>query len=516
MSARSYRLAVAAVLLATSITAGCFQSKFRLTSAVPSKVLYAARADLPGMVMQLVERGQLDEAFYVLEVHKTRDFAAPRLAARDPAFATQLARAHRDLRPLFAAAFTAGPEVVASRGLHVVPAAPGASTPAITEAHVATDRAFWDHLRIVEARFDAALPYAHVLRGSFAPTTTEEAALMFDRRELFVSYFIHGSRVYAFVLGASGKLLVVPLPTPVPALQAATRALRAELDQPPATGRELAWQAPASQLYDALLGPIAQRVDLSGVEAVYVSPDGFLAGVPFAALVTGGHPVLERLRVTYLPSASMYRHLLQEQALDQPPRFLAIGNPAFSVDVPALAFAGREAETLSFVFDDATLLTGAQATETRIDRAFASHNIFHFATHGVLLEAPGASSLMVAAGDDGQDGFLSAAEIAGMDLSHSYLAVLSACETAVTSDGGATDLASLTSAFMAAGVPGVIGSLWKVADTSTTRLMLDFYREFLATGSGEALRRAQLALAANPAYRHPYYWAPFLLYGWDK
>ncbi|HDS29135.1 MAG TPA: CHAT domain-containing protein, partial [Candidatus Acetothermia bacterium] len=31
----------------------------------------------------------------------------------------------------------------------------------------------------------------------------------------------------------------------------------------------------------------------------------------------------------------------------------------------------------------------------------------------------------------------------------------------------------------------------------------------------EALRRAQLALGGDPAlrYRHPYYWAPFVLYG---
>ncbi len=224
---------------------------------------------------------------------------------------------------------------------------------------------------------------------------------------------------------------------------------------------------------------------------------------------------MEQLRVTYLPSASVYRHLIQKETLESPPRFLAIGNPTFSVGVPSLPFAGSEAETLSFVFDDASLMTGNGATEGRIKRALLDHNILHFATHGVLLEAPGASSLMVGADDFGNDGFLSAAEIAGLDLSHSYLAVLSACETAVTAEG-ATDLASLTSAFMTAGVPGVIGSLWKVADTSTTHLMLDFYREFLASGAGESLRRAQIALASRAEYQHPYYWAPFLLYGWDK
>ncbi|RLF49129.1 MAG: hypothetical protein DRN19_05965, partial [Thermoplasmata archaeon] len=30
---------------------------------------------------------------------------------------------------------------------------------------------------------------------------------------------------------------------------------------------------------------------------------------------------------------------------------------------------------------------------------------------------------------------------------------------------------------------------------------------------GEALRRAQLSLLRNTMYRHPYFWAPFVLYG---
>jgi CHAT domain-containing protein len=69
---------------------------------------------------------------------------------------------------------------------------------------------------------------------------------------------------------------------------------------------------------------------------------------------------------------------------------------------------------------------------------------------------------------------------------------------------------------MIAGAPTVLGSLWNVSDASTTRLMLDFYSEFLTTGAGEALARAKRKMRADARYRHPYYWAAFALYGWDK
>jgi CHAT domain-containing protein len=224
------------------------------------------------------------------------------------------------------------------------------------------------------------------------------------------------------------------------------------------------------------------------------------------------------MRVSLLPSASVYRVLLQHTILERPPRLLSIGDPAYSLPAPRLRSAAVEAETIADVFDDAALLGGDQATEARIVAAMPDHTILHFATHGVLLghELPGASSLLVAA-DNEHDGMLNALEIAALDLRATDLAVLSACRSSVSeSEQGTLDLASLGGAFLAAGVASVIGTLWQVDDRSTTLLMVDFYRRFLETGPGEALRAAQLALRRQPRFRHPYYWAPFVLYGVDK
>lgn len=77
-------------------------------------------------------------------------------------------------------------------------------------------------------------------------------------------------------------------------------------------------------------------------------------------------------------------------------------------------------------------------------------------------------------------------------------------------------LSGLSSAFLAAGVPTVMASHWRVGDRSTARLIERFYRE-LARGhsAAEALRLAQRALRADPATAHPFHWAGIGLIGDD-
>ena len=63
-----------------------------------------------------------------------------------------------------------------------------------------------------------------------------------------------------------------------------------------------------------------------------------------------------------------------------------------------------------------------------------------------------------------------------------------------------------------AGARSTLATLWLVDAQSTALLMGDFYKG-LKNGLDEsqALRKAQLTLAKNPRYSHPYYWAPFIL-----
>jgi CHAT domain-containing protein len=90
--------------------------------------------------------------------------------------------------------------------------------------------------------------------------------------------------------------------------------------------------------------------------------------------------------------------------------------------------------------------------------------------------------------------------------------VLSACETQLGAQSRGDDLVGLTRAFLYAGAPTVIASLWSVNDQATAVLMAAFYRHLRAGASkAQALQAAQAETRA--AYPHPYYGAAFVLTG---
>ena len=96
------------------------------------------------------------------------------------------------------------------------------------------------------------------------------------------------------------------------------------------------------------------------------------------------------------------------------------------------------------------------------------------------------------------------------------LVVLSACETGLGKEIKGEGMIGLMRAFIYAGTPSVVLSLWKVDDEGAADLMIGFYRHWLGSGKdklskAEALRRAQLDAIKQGSL--PYYWAPFILVG---
>jgi CHAT domain-containing protein len=173
-----------------------------------------------------------------------------------------------------------------------------------------------------------------------------------------------------------------------------------------------------------------------------------------------------------------------------------------------------------------------EALETKVkEHDLASSRYIHFATHGILgSEVKGAwqqPSLVLSLygeeqdvyGTNKNDGFLQMDEIFNLTM-NADLVTLSACQTALGKESMGEGLIGLTRAFLYAGTPSIVVSLWNVNDLSTPHFMEQFYRNLKGGMSkGKALREAKLdwfyqdEKGQDQKHRHPYYWANFILIG---
>ena len=116
------------------------------------------------------------------------------------------------------------------------------------------------------------------------------------------------------------------------------------------------------------------------------------------------------------------------------------------------------------------------------------------------------------------DGFLTCLDIFAMHIP-ADLVVLSACDTGRGKVYQAEGIVGLMRAFMVAGAPRVLCSLWKVDDEATRALMTKFYALWNpkdgspGLGAAAALKAAQAHVKAQEEWTHPHYWAGWVLWG---
>ncbi|MGB2715264.1 MAG: CHAT domain-containing protein [Vicinamibacterales bacterium] len=270
------------------------------------------------------------------------------------------------------------------------------------------------------------------------------------------------------------------------------------------------------RLYTWLIAPVEGRLPKSSAVPLIIIPDGAVALVPFAALRNAsGAPLVARYALATAPSISVYRYTPEKlRAATSASAALVIADPTVPAEAKLAALPGARNEGQMVVRrlgpQSAMLLSGTRASEAAIKRTAANQRVLHFATHGLVsAERPLSSSVVLAPGE-GDDGYLRAAEVFGLELS-ADLVVLSGCSTGlgrISGDG----IVGLTRAFMYAGTPRVLVSYWDVNDRSTAYLMDRFYA---ARNAGEspagALRTAQLA--TRRLYPNPFDWAAFVLVG---
>jgi CHAT domain-containing protein len=295
-------------------------------------------------------------------------------------------------------------------------------------------------------------------------------------------------------------------------------------------------------LYDLLLKPAATQ--LAGKSSLIIVPDDVLWELPFQALQSAQNRfLLEDYAISYAPSLTVLREMIKlRRNRNQKPgnsvSLLAMANPALGSKtkervklalrdekLDSLPEAENEVKALAQLYGAAhsKVYVGAEAREERFKAEAPNATILHLATHGILNDASPMYSQIVLSQNDstaGEDGLLEAWEIMKLDLK-ADLVVLSACETARGRVGAGEGVIGLTWALFVAGSPTTLVSQWKVDSTSTTQLMLEFHRNLKSEmndgkrriGAAGALRQAAMKLLHTNEYRHPFYWAGFVVVG---
>lgn len=302
-----------------------------------------------------------------------------------------------------------------------------------------------------------------------------------------------------------------------------------ELISPESSTKETGLRQEAQSLYELLIKPVEQSLDRN--KLVCIVPDKTLNRLPFAALVSpaSGEYFIGDYALLYAPSTNVFTvcsKSVQEKTSRRDERLLSVGNPAFDQSrYPALSklpAAEKEATEIAKLYKTGPLI-GSNVQKSVVMSEMRKVDIIHFASHYVVDEQnPMLSKLLLAKKNSGADreavenSILQPLDMYEMKLPRARLVVLSACRT-----GGeksySEGMVGMSRTFIAAGVPLVVASQWSVDSDATSGLMISFhkYRKQQGLSTVDALRRAQAEMfnSSEPRYRHPYYWASFIVIG---
>jgi len=328
-------------------------------------------------------------------------------------------------------------------------------------------------------------------------------------------------------------------------LNAAVAAYRAALIDPRVDPRPA-----GGQMYDLLLRKLEPALVAAKATTVLAWMDGVLRYIPLSALHDGERFVVERWGTVVYTSASQ---MDLGRAPNDAPTVAAFGvSQAATVTGGAFAALPGVPGELDAVVREGQADTGAVAGRTYLDEGFTAESLksslvaevpwIHIASHFRFQPGGNESNNYLLLGG-GQTLTVEDLRLKSYDFGSVDLLALSACETAMSSpNADGSEVEGLAVVAQNKGARAVLATLWPVADGSTSAWMADLYGRLVAepVSRAQAVREVQLDFlkgkvdsahlpdaarglvplgapplptASFPEWTHPYYWAPFVLYG---
>lgn len=267
----------------------------------------------------------------------------------------------------------------------------------------------------------------------------------------------------------------------------------------------------SQQVYNWLIRPAETDLANSGVNTLVFVLDGALRNIPMAVLHNGNQYLVEKYNIALAPSLALLDPKpLQREDL----KVLSAGLTEARLGFAPLENVALELNEIKSKVPSVVLLNQEFTRENfQAKIESASFAIIHIATHGKFSSK--AAETFILTWDDR----LSVNQLDNLLRSRTQnrqraieLLVLSACETATGDKRAALGLAGVA---VRAGARSTLATLWAVNDAASANLISQFYHELTNTKEtkAEALRYAQLSLLHTRQYKHPIYWAPYVLLG---
>jgi tetratricopeptide (TPR) repeat protein len=246
---------------------------------------------------------------------------------------------------------------------------------------------------------------------------------------------------------------------------------------------ESAWailDAAGAELQLAVLGSAGSALRDGPIVIV---PPGRMHGIPWAVL-----PMLGERVFSVAPSASAW---LRAEALRPPARHhvvLARG--------PGLVTDGAEIPVVAEMHDDATVLSGGEATAGRLLSELDGAWLGHIAAHGTFrADSPLFSELRM------HDGPLTVYDFEQLRQAPHWL-VLSSCDSGLLAPTGADELLGLVASLLPLGTAGVIASITPLNDHAAVPVMVALHRHLHAGRSlATSLCRVREECSDDPVRR---------------
>jgi tetratricopeptide (TPR) repeat protein len=345
--------------------------------------------------------------------------------------------------------------------------------------------------------------YVFTRRGKPLSLIEIQDMLSLQRRNLvLIEYFLTDNKIFIFVVSSrSKKLHIEAVPISQERLSLYIENYRRVVTEyPDYKDIRDSWLGLSSCLID----PISKF--LTEGDLIYFIPYNLLHYLPLHALELNGEPLIKHHPVAYSPSASLIS-FCKNKGSGKLESCASFGVDPYEKVKDIVEKGAKDVANLfntdAYIDED--------ATKDNVMKCM-NRDIIHFLCHGELDILDPLSSGVVL----NNKKVLTAREILDMKL-NTELVTLAACQTGINERNPGDELVGLTRAFLYAGAPSVIVSLWSVDAYSTQELMLEFYK-LIKNGidKATALQKAQIKIMEKKEYAHPYYWAPFVLVGdWE-